>query len=293
MANKIPDFFIVGAPKCGTSAINHYLGQHPQIFMPKIKEPHYFSSDLIPPNYIRDEQLYLSLFRDVKDEMRIGEVSNTYLYSKVAARKIYQFNTSADIIMILRNPVHMMYSLFHQAIASGIEDITSFRMALYAEKERERSSSGCSITFRQYRDAARYYEQVKRYLNIFDRERVYIMIYEEFKSDNIGELQKLFQFLRVDEKFIPVINYSNLSRYPRSIFLAQFIRKVKPRKGINSNPIHRKSVNILRKLNTKHQSRPPLDETLGSQLMDEYLPEILRLEELIDKDLSIWRRYHY
>src|SRR5882672_1680365 len=106
-----PDCFIVGAPRCGTTAMYTYLGQHPEIFMSARKEPHFFGTDLSSPALVRDEQQYLSLFAKAQNEKRAGEASVFYLYSQRAAREIHAFCPSARIIIMLRNPVEMMYSL--------------------------------------------------------------------------------------------------------------------------------------------------------------------------------------
>ncbi|NLF38083.1 sulfotransferase, partial [bacterium] len=107
MTMRLPDFFIVGAPKSGTTALHAYLGRHPSIFVPARKEPHFFGSDIVSPAFVRDRDAYLSLFAGATTEARVGEASIWYLYSKRAAREIKEFNPDARIIIMLRNPVDM------------------------------------------------------------------------------------------------------------------------------------------------------------------------------------------
>src|SRR3989339_415720 len=133
-----PDFFIVGAPKSGTTAMCTYLKQHPEIFMPEKKESHFFGTDLNSPRFIRDKKIYLSLFSKAKDERRVGESSVWYLYSKKAASEIKEFSPSASIIIMLRNPVDMLYSQHSQFLYNGNEDIACFEEALNAEQDRRR-----------------------------------------------------------------------------------------------------------------------------------------------------------
>jgi hypothetical protein len=121
-----PDFFIVGAPKSGTTAMYFYLKQHPEIFMPERKELHFFGSDFFAPHFVRDLKDYLKFFEGADNKKRIGEASPWYLYSKRAAFEIKEFNPDADIIIMLRNPVDMMYSLRETLRKKGIERASFF-----------------------------------------------------------------------------------------------------------------------------------------------------------------------
>src|SRR5262249_50339658 len=133
-----PDLFIVGAPRCGTTAMYTYLGQHPDIFMSARKEPHFFGTDFSSPALDRDEQTYLALFTGARNETRAGEASVFYLCSRRAAKEIHAFSPSARIIIMLRNPVEMMYSLHSRHVLTGNEDINDFGTALAAAAERKR-----------------------------------------------------------------------------------------------------------------------------------------------------------
>src|SRR5438093_1590857 len=112
---RLPTFFIVGAPRCGTTALYTYLRQHPDLFLPENKEPHFFGSDLYHPGFVRNLDEYLSLFLEAGNKKRAGEASVWYLYSRNAAAEIMAFCPSARIIAMLRNPVDMMYSNYCQA----------------------------------------------------------------------------------------------------------------------------------------------------------------------------------
>ena len=143
-----PNFFIVGAAKAGTTSMHEYLCAHPDIFMPSgadlrltrnaLKEPYFFGSDLDIAEYwsIRDREQYLSLFVDAGNAKRIGEASVWYLPSTEAASEIKQFNPNAKIIIMLRNPVDMVYSLHGQFLRSGNEDIVDFEEALNVQEDR-------------------------------------------------------------------------------------------------------------------------------------------------------------
>ena len=106
--------------------------------MPELKEPHFFGRDLYSPRFIRDEERYLSLFYGAESHKRAGEASVYYLCSKRAAKEIKEFSPSACIIIMLRNPADMIYSLHSQRLYSGHENISDFEAALEAEEERKR-----------------------------------------------------------------------------------------------------------------------------------------------------------
>lgn len=145
---KKPDFFIVGAAKCGTTAMYEYLKEHPEIFMPEdAKEPNYFGSDMNYKSSRLTEEQYLSLFSDAKNEKRIGEASVWYLYSKLAASEIKEFCPSARIIIMLRNPVDMLYSLHSELFYGADEDIEDFKTALNAEEVRKKERHKKEVIF--------------------------------------------------------------------------------------------------------------------------------------------------
>src|ERR1700686_4114710 len=166
-----PDFFMVGAPKCGTTALYRCLQAHPDIFVPERKEPHHFGTDLYSPTYVRNLDEYLSLFAGAEEKKRVGEASVWYLYSKCAAAEIRAFHPHASVIMMLRNPVDMLYSLHSQHLYNGTEEIVDFADALSAEADRKkgrRLPEGVPAVERLfYREVAKYRDQVGRYLRAF------------------------------------------------------------------------------------------------------------------------------
>lgn len=172
-----PDFFIVGAPKCGTMSLYRHLRQHPEIFMPTTKEPHFFGRDLpiLPHTCVRNASKYRELFADAGNAKRIGEASVWYLYSKQASREIHEFNPSARILISLRNPVDMLYSLHGQFLRSAREEILDFEEALAAEDDRRKGRRiPKTARFPQsllYTQVVSFTGQVERYFEKFGRER--------------------------------------------------------------------------------------------------------------------------
>ena len=198
-----PDVFIVGAPKCGTSAMHQYLAAHPDIYMAK-KEMHTFGGDLRfgPQFYRRNLQEYLAEFAARKGQRRAGEASVWYLFSTQAAAEIHAFNPEARIIIMLREPAEMLHSLYYQFRFDGNEHLPTFAEALAAEPDR-RAGRGIprQAHFAQglvYRDTARYTEQVRRYFDVFGRERVHVIIYDDLAADVSATYCKTLDFLGVD-----------------------------------------------------------------------------------------------
>lgn len=294
---RIPDFFIVGAPKSGTTALYTYLRQHPEIFMPERKESHFFGTDLHSPLFIREKEQYLLLFSGAGDEKRIGESSVWYLYSKKAASEIREFSPCADIIIMLRNPVDMLYSQHSQFLYNGNEDIACFEEALDAEEDRKhglRVPPGVHfVESLFYRKTVKYTEQVRRYFDIFGREHVHIIIYDDFEGNVSGAYRECLRFLGVTEDFRPEFKIINSNKRVRSNALRNFLQNP-PRivksfgRLFVSHSRHQKLLKDLTSFNKKYESRPPMDAGLRRKLQAEFAPEVERLSGLLKRDLSHW-----
>ncbi|MBA2556411.1 MAG: sulfotransferase, partial [Chloroflexi bacterium] len=169
-----PDFFLAGAPKCGTRSMYEYLKPHPEIYLSPRKEPRYFASDLDTGTagdelfFVRELDEYLGLFQGATDQKRVGEASVQYLYSRVAAENIRVFNPDSRFLVMLRNPVEAVHSMHAQRLAGGAEDIADFEAALDAEDDRREGRRIPPGSFHVkgliYRDVARFGEQVERWL---------------------------------------------------------------------------------------------------------------------------------
>lgn len=292
-----PDFFIVGAPKCGTTAMHHYLRQHPEIFMPERKEPHYFGTDLTAPYFIRDEAKYLALFETSKPAKRAGEASVFYLYSKLAASEIKRFNPAAGIIAMLRNPVDMMYSYHSQRLFSGIEDIEDFEAALAAEPERKEGRRLPEIQIAihglYYREMARFTEQLKRYFDEMGREQVHVIIYDDLKSAPARVYAETVRFLKVDESFVPQFEVVNPNKTLRMKSVRKFLLQPPDLIRRISRPLWKperreRMKRWIARMNSKQQRRVPMSASLRRRLQLEFRPEVENLSRLLNRDLTHW-----
>ena len=209
------------------------LRQHPDIFMPYIKEMHHFGADIQFRSPIvakrKKRDVYLSYFKDWNCEKRIGEASPFYLYSLSASQEIYDFDPTAKIIIMLRNPADMLYSLYSQLCASGVETLETFEDALAAEERRKKGIDIPEHTnwvkLLYYTEIVRYTEQVKRYIDIFGREQVHVIFFDDFKSDIEAVYRNLLEFLEVNPNFqpeFPVVNANKVMRSGKTEELPQF-----------------------------------------------------------------------
>jgi hypothetical protein len=297
MKNRKPDFFIVGAPKCGTTAMNNFLRQHPQIFMPERKDITYFGSDLqFRRPRISDEE-YQSLFLGANGAARIGESSVWYLYSKRAAEEIKSFSPSACIIVMLRNPVDMLYAQHSQFLYNRNEDIEDFESALGAEEARKQGQlipkESHFVEGLFYRETVKYAEQVKRYFNVFGRKSVHVIAYDDFKQDTAKVYRETLAFLGVDPSFQPSIRVINPNKTLRSrrlqgLLVAPPTMLMKIYRQVVPVSLQGRLLKRLKKLNTQHTDRPMLDPALKRRLQLEFQSEVQQLSGLLGRDLSNW-----
>jgi Sulfotransferase family len=296
---KRPDTFIVGCFKAGTTALYEYLRAHPQVFMSVPKEPMYFGQDLTPRyrRMTRDE--YLALFRDARDDQRAGEASPWYLYSTSAAREIHGFNPEARIIVMLRNPIDVMYSQHAQLVFNQREDLTDFGQALAAEPDRRAGRRLPAGAIRPealfYRHSVRFPEQVRRYLEVFERDAVHFVVFDDLVADSAAIYRAALEFLGVDPDVTVDLSIYNPARQPRSGRLQQAIFNPPPAlRGLvgrlRAVPFMHRVRDLLVSANSAQARRAPMDAALRAQLTAEFAPQVAELSELIGRDLSAWSR---
>lgn len=297
---RVPDFYIVGAPKAGTTAMYEYLRTHPDLYLPARKELRFFGSDLD----IRDRQpltaeQYLAYFAGAPADTLIGTAYVWYLYSRRAAGEIAQFSPDARIIAMLRNPVDMLPALHGEHIANGNEDITDFTAALEAEPERR---AGRRIPPHAhlpqglwYMDVPRYTEQLERYFAAFGRDRVRVVLFDDFVADTAATFRETLGFLGVrgdfgPESFEPV----NVSRRIRSERFRHFLARPPrlPRLIIRTfvpGRLRRSAYERAKRMNIEVAARQPISPATADRLRTTFAPEIERLSTLLARDLTaLW-----
>ena len=205
MNNKYPDCFVVGAQKSGTTFLYGLLKKHSSVFVPEQKETHFFITNGKPLSYsdtaaerlnktsVYLEEEYLKLFLNAKDKLKC-EVCPTYLYDNGAASKIFDANPNAKIVVILRDPIERAFSAYKHMKSRGAEKSTCFKLALENEKYYIENNWQ---TMSYYLSGSRYFEQVKRYFDIFPRENILILNFEELKSRPIDKVNSLLIWLGI------------------------------------------------------------------------------------------------
>jgi hypothetical protein len=312
---KSPNLFVVGAAKSGTTAIYNFLDQHPDIYMSPLKEPHFFCDDIRRENfsmqykrrtrfnidaylskkklskkhiaYLNNTTHYLELFREHSDEKYLGEVSNGYLYSTVAAQNIYNFNPNAKIIMILRDPCERAFSHCRQEyIGNFSEKVKTRNFVKHIIDDyniKNDNWGGDSHTFVQL---GLYYNQVKRYFDIFPKKNIQIMFYNDLKNNPKKFKNDLFSFLNVDNHKIDFTKKFNSSIIPKNFVIA-FLFQILRNNGLIRNLFASKSKRFIKKLLFK-ENKEEIRSHDRKKILKFFINDIKKLELLINTDLKKW-----
>lgn len=282
-----PDFFVAGAPRTGTTALFESLRRHPQIFIPRRKETGFFGRDLVNDWRMSLDE-YIAVFADAGGVARIGEVSTTYLASRTAASEIYEFNPEARIIIPLRDPVTVMHAVHGLSVWTGSEPIHDFTAALEAQaQERTGKDPPVRRMLPHYRDIVNFDEHVGRYFDTFGRERVHVIVFDDWIADTATEYRKALEFLEVDPSFLPELKVVNPNRRVRSRRLHNLL--VRPlTQSVTPGRARTKMLNMVITLTTREAPRERLDPGVAATLRAELAPGIERLAKLVDRDLSAW-----
>lgn len=303
----MPNFLIIGAAKSGTTALYEYLKQHPQIYMSWLKEPHFFAFEGKKPNFqgpgdqelynyiiVGDVEDYCALFEGVSKEAAVGEASVNYLYLPRARDRIRHYVPEAKLIVVLRNPIERAYSSFLHMIRDGREPFNDFAEALQAEAERIQNNWA---PIWHYKQAGFYYTQLKHYYEVFEREQIRVYLYEELNNETISVLRDIYNFLGVDNTFVSDVskryNVSGVPKNKRLHALHLFLLRPHPVKSIFKPLLPRKMrrpllEGLTNAIRNRNLAKPPFPVEVRRQLTEVYREDILKLQELIQRDLSKW-----
>ncbi len=294
---KRPNFFIIGAPKCGTTALYKYLREHPNIFMSSIKEPYYFAFDL-PRGDIYKLEDYLSLFSGAcsMQHKAVGEATPQYMVSKCAVPEILNFNPEAKFIAMLRNPIDIVYSLYYDRL-SWLTENESFEEAWRAELKRKRGKQ-VSFLFSEkrlpmYSEFGMLGQQMERLYSEVQKERVKVIIFDDFLKNTSGVYESVLSFLGVSSDgrtAFPKINENRVLKWRllrQTLRLASFVWwPLKIRLGLINKGfgIYTK----VEKMNSKNVKRPQISEDLRNELGDYFYEDVVKLSKLVNRDLTHW-----
>ena len=299
---NMPNFLIIGAPKAGTSSLYYYLKQHPQIYMSPVKEPHFFALegkkfDYVGPTekginrkgqIITNLEKYKALFNEVSNEIAIGEATPIYLHNLQAPQRIKHYIPNAKLIAVLRHPAERAFSAFSHLVREGYETLP-FEQALIKEKERINNKW---LNLFYYQKLGFYYESLKRYFDLFSKEQIQIYLYEDLEKNTVNLVQDIFSFLEVNNNFLPDLTRKNVSGIPNNRYLYDIFTKKNLIKSIFkplfTEQLRRKIYDAVTTQNLG--SKPTMSSEIKHDLINIYREDILKLQDLILRDLSHWLR---
>lgn len=284
------DFFIVGAPKAGTTSLFYYLNKNKGICMSNIKEPNFFSSQDLKTQKIYYDSLILDnlkeyerIFTPINKQQIIGEASVSYLFYPNVANRIFDYNPRSKIIIILRDPVERAFSHYSMDLRLGHVKQSLDELFDLGLNNKD------NLFFQQYILLGQYYEQVNRYIKVFGRENICVKFYDELKLDASSFYSDILKFLHQENDHNIDFNQPfNKSKLPSNKII----------KWLYSWPIIRKisliflPLSVIEFINIKFfkENNNIITNDLKSKLHSFFLEDIEKLEKLLSKDLKSWKK---
>jgi hypothetical protein len=307
---RTPDFFIVGQPKSGTTALYEMLKPHPQVFLPDRKEPRHFATEL----YVRDAPRpggtpktldeYRRWFAAARPDQLVGDASPWYLWSREAAGLIARAQPDARIVAIVREPAAFLRSLHLQFVQLYVETETDFERAIALEEERRAGREIPRYTYWPqmllYSDHVRLVEQLRRYYDAFSADQIMVVIYDDFRDDNVATCEGVLRFLGVDDSFPIDARHANPTVIPRSRVMHELVhavsvghgpvsRAVKAAiKAVTPGRMRREALYAAKRRVVFREPDPPEEEFMTA-LRRRFEPEVVALSEFLGRDLvTLW-----
>ncbi|MEQ9667893.1 sulfotransferase family protein [Coleofasciculus sp. G2-EDA-02] len=290
----LPTFLIIGVQKAGTTSIYNYLNQHPQIYMSPVKETNFLEKNWEEIEDQRKAKIdtfekYCQLFTGVKDEIAIGEASPNYLFHyESSSERIKRYVPNAKLIAVLRNPVDRAYSdyLMHirDAIGKGKRTSLSEQIKYRADKS--------FVILKGF-----YYKHLQHFYEEFDREQIQVYLYDDLSKKPIEFMQNMYRFVGVDDTFLPdVSKKAQVAKVPKNTAVNNILRQQNPLRTIVSSglrlilplEVRQNLRSRLIQMNSQEKKAAPLSPEDRQQLIELYREDILKLQDLIQRDLSAW-----
>jgi hypothetical protein len=301
--NIRPDFFVIGAPRCGTTALCTYLAGHPRIGFSRPKETQFFCTDLPGIRFMTadaDEYVKLCFGHCAgKNYLAIGEGSVWNLYSKEAVRNILRFNSKARFIIMLRNPIELCLAFYEKRRELLQEDQPTFELGWRVEAERSRSrprhfQGPPGVT--GYRDVAMLGEQVERALSLISPHQRLLILFDDFVTDTASVYRQVLQFLGLPDdgrQAFPPINAGQHIEYPRLWHfvwgnLVRFYPLVDPLKRKLGIPALNVYPRLARLFMKDRPGRSEIPSSLRAEMRSYFDADIKRLSAVMGRDLSYW-----
>lgn len=290
---NFPDFFIIGAPKCGTTSVYDFLRAHPAAFMPKFKEPQYFCSDLTEVQQIKTESRYLSLFNRAKRDQIIGEASVWYLYSKAAVQAILVKNPNAKFIVVLRDPLKAVISFHNNSVISLVEKHEDFAEA-WGEHKR---NAGTPMT--DYSGVYKFAEQLERLYMLVPKQQVKIVLLEQLKANPEDHYNSITDFIGLPRRAVIDYPHMNAARQWDNQMVRRYL--INPQPSVRAamqlfkrtfNALGIKPLIALQWLFTTAGENKPLADSFRQILKCEFAQDVSRLKKEFGLSIGkLWPEY--
>lgn len=304
--DRIPDFLIIGAGKSGTTSLDQYLKQHPQIFIPNVKEPNFYGYELVNVESFGDNEQeikhfkgsvtnlekYLQLFDSAKPGQVKGETSNTYLYHDTAPERIKHYNPAMKLIAVLRQPAERLHSRYLHLARDNRLPTENFNHCLDQTSIWWKRNDLIKEGF--------YYKNLSKFYTHFSPSQIRVYLYEDLNKQPEKMLTDIFEFLGVDTVFRPDLsvkfNKSGLIKnklankvYGNNGLLQQTIKSILPDRIIRALKSSTRVQQVSTKIKESNLIRPSFDPEIKRRLtQDVYGDDILKLQKLLNRDLSNW-----
>ncbi|MDC0230750.1 sulfotransferase [Aureispira] len=301
-----PDFVIIGSGKSGTTSLDHYINQHPEIFMSPFKEPNFFGFELMNENdfvndpnelsyfksSITNQEQYLQLFQNSSQTQKVGETSNTYMFHRDACQQLHYHIPNVKIIAILRQPTERLYSRFLHLARVGRLPTENFKDCL--DKNNKIWWSRNDLIKEGF-----YYKHLTKYFKTFRPENIKIFFFEELANNPDKLMKDLYEFIGVDSSFEPDMSFKlNSSGYIKNKFYDSIFGEakglIKSSRALLPNCLYSRlkknhfALKLKNRIREKNLHRPKLEIDLKKQVTEIYSDDITNLSRMINKDLSHW-----
>lgn len=297
MPNQFPSFYIIGAPKCGTTSLYWYLKQNENVFLPNIKEPQYFCDDFPNIMQVSTEKTYLDLFRRAQPSQLVGEASVWYLFSERAVPNILKVRPDAKFIVMLRDPVEAAVSYHNHAVYSLREGEVDFEIA-WKNRNQSKQTIANSVRdedypLRAYEDVFNYSDQLDRLYKIAPKENVKVIFLEKFLSDKKTEFESVLEFLglaKSDQDTFPILNAARRWRFKNlERLLLNPPAVLKTAMGIVervSNSLGIRPITLLHKLLSTEGSASYVSPEFRMQLEKSFRLDVIRLKKRFPNEIE-------
>lgn len=298
MSNNYPDFFVVGTVKAGTTSLYNYLKQHPDVFVPTVKELHHFAKEIDPAKFItgygksfnehfafvKSNAEYLSYYQNEKTKLK-GDFAPSNLWSTSAAHEIFQANSKAKIIALVRQPVERAFSHWLMDVKSGWST-KSFVQAFEDDVNAKEKGWGVS---RLYKELGLYADALQRYFDVFPHKQIFVIDYNELTSDPALTYKNVLKFLELAPHSLTETKAFNQSKMPRHAVLDSVYQNKNVRTQIKQL-LPTKTISWMKQTLLSTDRVPKLTANDRIQLLPHFNDDIQRLGVLLNRDFKHWLR---